>query len=176
MNINKLVSDRVIQDILLSNGFKLKQQEDGTMTLNSYVIPAVREVINTINLRSHIQNIDIAEEVISSMNVEESFNKLLVDVSYDTSKWLLNDNKELVYIANGDVLTFDDGALELKIRDKSSVHLRFDSWHMMDLYNYHLTNDNIVLTDEFMIQLDQLEKDVLRIFETMIINKVIANA
>ena len=129
MNANNLIKDKDIQDILLANGFKLKEQEDGSMALNSYVIPAVRKVIDLLDLRNYITSADEAEEVLSQMDIVSSFLKLIKEGNYDSSKWIANED-ELVYIATGDILLIEEDTLALIVKDKSSVHLRFDPWHL----------------------------------------------
>lgn len=172
MNINKLLTDSEIQSILLSKGFKLKEQKDGTMALNSYVLPAIKEIISTINLRVYVKDIYKAEEIVSSLDVERSFKKLLDEGNYDSTKWKANDNNELVYVGTGDHLVIDDGVLEFKVKDKSSVHLRFDSWHLMTLYSQDFSAEFKHPQNPFSSPIDDLEKDALRIFETMILYKV----
>lgn len=170
MNINKLLQDQDIQDILLANSFKLKEQEDGTMALNSYVIPAVRKVIDLLDLRSYITSADEAEEVLSKIDIVSSFLKLINEGNYDSSKWIANED-ELVYIATGDILLIEEDTLALTVKDKSSVHLRFDPWHLNELYNTSALDEDASETDAFITQIKQLDRDTLRLFETMILNK-----
>lgn len=174
MNINSLIQDQDIQDILLANSFKLKEQEDGSMSLNSYVIPAVRKVIDLLDLRNYITSADEAEEVLSQMDIVSSFLKLIKEGNYDSSKWIANED-ELVYIATGDILLIEEDTLALTVKDKSSVHLRFDPWHLNELYNPSAENEDAWETDDFITQIKQLDRDTLRLFETMILNKGYAN-
>ena len=174
MNANNLIKDKDIQDILLANSFKLKEQEDGSMALNSYVIPAVRKVIDLLDLRNYITSADEAEEVLSQMDIVSSFLNLINEGNYDSSKWIANED-ELVYIATGDILLIEDDTLALTVKDKSSAHLRFDSWHLNELYNTSALDEDTTETDHFITEIKQLGRDTLRLFETMILNKGTAN-
>lgn len=170
MNINSLIQDQDIQDILLANSFKLKEQEDGSMALNSYVIPAVRKVIDLLDLRSYINTGDCSEEILSQMDVEQSFLKLIKEGNYDSSKWIANED-ELIYITTGDILLMEEDTLVLAVKDKSSVHLRFDPWHLEELYSTGALEVDSSETDPFIKEIKQLERDTLRVFETIILNK-----
>ena len=174
MNANNLIKDKDIQEVLLANGFKLKEQEDGTKALNGYCIPAVRKVIDLLDLRNSLTSAERIEEVLSQMDIVQSFLKLINEGNYDSSKWIANED-ELVYIATGDILLIEEDTLALTVKDKSSVHLRFDPWHLNELYNRSALDEDASEADAFVTQIKQLDRDTLRLFETMILNKGYAN-
>lgn len=175
MNANNLIKDKDIQEVLLANGFKLKEQEDGTKALNGYCIPAVRKVIDLLDLRNSLTSAERIEEVLSQMDIVQSFLKLIKEGNYDVSKWIAKED-ELIYLTTGDRLVIEGYSLALTVKDKTSVHMRLDSWHMMELYNIGALNEDTTATDSFIITLKQLDRDTLRLFETIILNKVSINA
>lgn len=84
-NASLLLSDQEIEQIFLANGFKKKQQEDGSLALNDYVFTAAKALLEV--QRKRLDLFDPAEEIMALIGAGATLQEVV--------DWLIEHQKIL---------------------------------------------------------------------------------